>query len=211
MSATLTELDLIVGSLITTRPEEDLEIFEEEQVMVLQVQDQLAAEGIEIDLTCQPGVEVWEGGIESIGALYQLSRLAIHLEQGHDVQSILEDGPVIYADDLDTAVTSVWQHASSTRFPHLINLQGFDSYYLPIDFAQPLWFPFHHHDVTQEQLDHELAFFGSTIALQRELIELAPLLQQAGIPTRSAAYQCFSTLQQAVVQSLHYGLPIIIW
>lgn len=205
MVDSVTEIDLIVGSMITVRPEEDREAFEEEQEMVSLVQDQLREEGIFVDLLAQPGTEVWEGGIESLGALYQLSRLATHLENGDDIAQVLEDGPVLY-DDLDRAVTDVWDELAPTQFPHLVNLQGINSYYLPIDFAQPVWLPFEN-----EEGEEDEAFFGSSVRLQRELTTLEEILRRANVPTRSGAYRCLEVLHEAATQSLNYNLPIIVW
>lgn len=202
----VTELDLVVGSLITTQPEEDRAAFEEERETVAQVQDTLREEGLEVDLLSQPGTEVWEGGIESLGALYQLSRLATHLERGDDIADVLQDGPVIYEDDLDRTVTDVWDELATTRFPHLVNLQGINSYYLPVDFVQPIRLPFE-----DDEGEVDEAFFGSSVRLQHELTELDVLLQQARIPAQSSAYRCFEVLRTAADQSLKYSLPIIVW
>lgn len=200
-----TELDLVVGSLITTRPDEDRATFEEEQESVAQLQDQLREEGIEIDLLAQPGTEVWESGIETLGALYQLSRLATHLERGDDIAQVLEDGPVLY-DELDPAVTDVWDELRTTRFPHLVNLQGTSSYYLPVDFAQPIRLPFENEEGEQDE-----AFFGSSVQLQRELTDLADMLPKAQVSTHTAAYRCLDVLREAAAQSLRYHLPVIVW
>lgn len=182
-----TELDFAVGSLITVRPDEDRAAYEEEYESVSTVQDQLRDEGIDIDLLNQPGIQVWEGGLENMGALYQLSRLAAHLERGDDVAEVLEDGPVIY-EELDRAVTDVWDDLAQTRFSHLINLQGINSYYLPVDFERPVWLNFENEDGEEDS-----AFFGSSYRLQAELAELAPMLAKAGvkpIPTPFAVWNC---------------------
>jgi hypothetical protein len=52
---------------------------------------------------------------------------------------------------------------------------------------------------------------GSSIALQRELVALEPLLQKAGVPEPSAPYRCLKALREAADQSVNNGLPIIIW
>lgn len=205
MTDTLSELDLMVGSLLTLRPDEDHDAFEEELEVVSMMQDQLREEGVVIDLLTQPGVAVWEKGIENLGALYQLSRLATRLERQEDIRQVLEDGPVIY-DEPDRTVTDVWDDLVQTRFPHLVHLQGINSYYLPVDFAHPVWLPFENHDGEEDEV-----FFGSAVRLQRELTDLAELLHQADVPTSSSAYRCLETLQEAAAQSLHYHLPVIIW
>ena len=65
-STHMTELDLLVGSIFTTRPEEDRELFEEEREWLSDIQDLLREEGVEADLLSRPGVEIWEGGIEHV-------------------------------------------------------------------------------------------------------------------------------------------------
>jgi hypothetical protein len=205
MSETASELDLVVGSMITVRPDEDRAAYEEEYASVAAVQDQLREEGVDVDLLSQPGSEVWEGSLENMGALYQLSRLAARVEHGHDLAEVIEDGPVIY-DDLDRSVTDVWDELLKSRFQHLINLQGINSYYMPADFEQPIWLAFEDEDGEEDN-----AYFGSSAQLQRELAELAPLLVKAGVSTSSEAYRCLELLRTAAAKSMEYGLPIIVW
>lgn len=200
-----TELDLVVGSMITVRPDEDRAAYTEEYESVSAVQDQLRDEGIDVDLISQPGTEVWEGGLENMGALYQLSRFAVHLERGDDVADVVEDGPVIY-EDLDRAVTDIWDELTKTRFAHLVNLQGINSYYLPADFEQPVWLSFEN-----EEGEEDNAFFGSSHRLQAELAELAPLLLKAGVNHNSDAYRCLELLRIAAARSIETGLPVIVW
>jgi hypothetical protein len=201
----VTELDLVVGSMITVRPDEDRAAFEEERETIADVQDQLREEGVEADLLSQPGVEVWEGGIETLGELYQLSRLATRLENGGEIADVLEDGPVI-TDDLDRSVTDVWDEMRPTRFPHLVHLQGINSYYLPVEFAQPLRMPFEDEEGEQDE-----AFFGSSVLLLRELTEVEELLRANQVPSQTGAYRCLQTLREAALASTRNGLPIIIW
>jgi hypothetical protein len=204
-SETASELDLVVGSMITVRPEEDRAAYDEEHESVAAVQDQLREEGVDVDLLSQPGTEVWEGSLENMGALYQLSRLAARIEHGHDVAEVIEDGPVIY-DDLDRSVTDVWDELVKSRFQHLINLQGINSYYMPADFEQPIWLAFE-----DEEGQEDNAYFGSSAQLQRELAELGPLLIKAGVSSSSEAYRCLELLRAAAAKSLEFGLPIIVW
>lgn len=204
-SSRVTELDLVVGSLITVQPSEDRAGYEEERETIAAVQDQLREEGIEVDLLSQPGLEVWEGGIETLGELYQLSRLATRLENDQEVDQVLEDGPVI-GDDLDRSVTDVWDELRPTRFPHLVNLQGINSYYLPVEFEQPLRLPFEDEDGEEDE-----AYFGSSQMLLRELTDVEELLRTARVPTKAAAYRCLQTLRDAALQSTRNGLPIIVW
>jgi hypothetical protein len=140
-----------------------------------------------------------------MGALYQLSRFAARIEHGHDVAEVIEDGPVIY-DDLDRVVTDVWDELAKSRFQHLINLQGINSYYMPADFEQPIWLAFEDEDGEEDN-----AYFGSSAQLQRELAELAPLLIKAGVSSNSEAYRCLELLRDAAAKSLEFGLPIIVW
>lgn len=200
-----TELDLVVGSMITVRPDEDRAAYTEEYESVSAVQDQLRDEGIDVDLISQPGTEVWEAGLENMGALYQLSRFAIHLERGDEIAEVVEDGPVIY-EDLDRAVTDVWDELVKTRFAHLVNLQGINSYYLPADFEQPVWLNFENEDGEEDS-----AFFGSAYRLQGELAELAPMLLKAGVSHNADAYRCLELLRQAAAKSIETGLPVIVW
>ena len=200
-----TELDLAVGSMITVRPDEDRAAYDEEYESVSLVQDHLRDEGIDVDLLAMPGTQVWEGGLPNMGALYQLSRLAVHLERGDDLGEVIEDGPVIY-DELDRVVTDIWDELTQTRFSHLVNLQGINSYFLPVDFALPVWLPFENEDGEEDN-----AFFGSAYALQRELAELAPSLIAAGVSHQAEAYRCLELLREATDQSVSSGLPIIVW
>lgn len=202
----ITELDLVVGSMITTRQDEDREAFEEERDTIALVQDRLREEGLDVDLLAQPGTEVWEGGIETLGSLYQLLRLARRLEAGDDISQVIEDGPVIYEDTLDPAVTDVWDSLAVTRFPHLVNLQGIHSYFLPLDFASPLKLPFE-----DEEGEEDEAYFASSIRLQSELVEVEGMLRAANIPQASAAYRCLQVLRTAADHSAQFGLPIIVW
>ncbi|HMQ32474.1 MAG TPA: hypothetical protein PKD53_17210 [Chloroflexaceae bacterium] len=200
-----TELDLAVGSMITVRPDEDRAAYDEEHDSVSAVQDQLRDEGIDVDLLSMPGTQVWEGGLQNMGALYQLSRFAVHLERGDDVDDVLEDGPVIY-DDLDTAVTDVWNDLTKTRYSHLVNLQGINSYFLPVDFEQPVWLSFEN-----EEGDEDSAFFGSAYRLRGELAELGPQLIKAGVSHNAEAYRCLELLSEAADKSIEAGLPVIVW
>ncbi len=202
----VSELDLVVGSMITMRPDEDRTVYEEEYESVATVQDQLREEGIDVDLLSQPGTEVWEGALEHMGALYQLSRFAARLEQDLDIAEVIAAGPVIDDEDLDRAVTDVWDDLAKSRFQHLINLQGINSYYMPVDFDQPVWLSFEDEDGNEDN-----AFFGSAMRLQRELAELGPMLIKAGVSHTSEAYRCLELLSEAAAKSIEYGLPIIVW
>ncbi len=211
MSEAPTELDLSVGSLFTTDPKEDAELFAREREMINDLQEALAEQGVMVDLLAQPGTEIWEGGIEHLGDLYQLSRLATYIENDRDLTPVLDDGPILIESDLDTAVTDVWDGLVQTRFPNLVYLQGIYSYYLPVEFpaAQPapIWLPLE----MEETGEQDEAFFGSSVALQRELSDLYTMLTTAGVPVTISAMQCLATLRTAAEQSVSSGFPIIVW
>lgn len=211
MAERMTELDLVVGSMITTTPEEDREAYEEEREWLQDVQDLLREEGVEVDLLSQPGTEVWEGGIESFYDLYQLRRLAAHLERGNDVQALLNDQNVD-GEDVDDLLADIWDEEAETRFPHLIKHQGDGGYYLPADFAEPIWVDYgEEEDEDAELLEEDSAVsFGSSYALMRELTEIENLFQQANVPS-SGARQALDVLKTAAQQSIDNGLPVILW
>ena len=93
MSDRMTELDLVVGSMFTTRPEEDRDLYEDEREWLSDIQDLLREEGVEVDLLSRPGVEIWEGGIDRFMDLYQLRQVAAYLEQDRDIAPLLKAGP----------------------------------------------------------------------------------------------------------------------
>jgi hypothetical protein len=212
MAERMTELDLVVGSMITTTPQEDREAYEEEREWLQDVQDLLREEGVEVDLLAQPGTEVWEGGIESFYDLYQLRRLAAHLERGNDVQALLNDQNVDGNEDVDDLLADIWDEEAQTRFPHLIKHQGDGGYYLPADFAEPIWVDYgDEEDEDEELLEEDSAVsFGSSHALMRELTEIEALFQQANVPNVGAR-RALDVLKTAAQQSIDTGLPVILW
>jgi hypothetical protein len=211
MAERMTELDLVVGSMITTTPQEDREAYEEEHEWVQDVQDLLREEGIEVDLLAQPGTEVWEGGIDSFYDLYQLRRLAAHLERGNDVQALLNDQSVD-GEDVDELLADIWDEEAQTRFPHLIKHQGDGGYYLPAEFAEPIWIDYgEEEDEDAEFLEEDSAVsFGSSFGLMRELTEIDGLFQQANIP-QIGARRALDVLRTAAQRSIDTSLPIILW
>jgi hypothetical protein len=210
MSDRMTELDLVVGSMFTTRPEEDRELFEEEREWLSDIQDLLREEGVEIDLLSRPGVEIWEGGIDRFMDLYQLRQSAAHLEQGRDIAPLLQ--AELPADgEPDPLLVAIWDGEQPTRFPHLINHQAEGGYYLPVDFAEPIWLEAEDEEALEEEGDEPYISFGSSIGLQRELAELVDLLQQAGVPAQSSLFRCARALREAADQSVANDLPIIVW
>ena len=210
MAEAMTELDLVVGSMITTRPDEDREQYEEEHEWLQDVQDLLREEGVEIDLLSQPGTEVWEGGIRSFYDLYQLRRLAAHLERGNDVGSLLS-GPAADGEDVDELLADIWDEEAQTRFPHLIKHQGDGGYYLPIEFPEPIWVEYGDDDDDDEGLEQDnTVSFGSSVALLRELTEVEALFQQNNVPA-GGPREALQVLKTAAQQSVDTGLPIILW
>ncbi|MEP7187644.1 MAG: hypothetical protein ABI901_00470 [Roseiflexaceae bacterium] len=217
MSDRMTELDLVVGSMFTTRPEEDRELFDDEREWLSDIQDLLREEGVEVDLLSRPGVEIWEGGIERFMDLYQLRQIAAYLELDRDIAPLLKDGPLSDGDP-DPLLAAIWDGEQPTRFPHLINHQADGGYYLPVDFAEPIWLEAEEEEPVEADGDDEDAeddepfiSFGSSVGLQRELAELAGMLQQAGVPSQSAAARCLLVMRTAADQSVANGLPIIVW
>lgn len=210
-STHMTELDLLVGSIFTTRPEEDRELFEEEREWLSDIQDLLREEGVEADLLSRPGVEIWEGGIDHFMDLYRLRMLAAYLEQGRDIAAILNDHTDLETEP-DALLTAIWDAEQPTRFAHLINHQADGGYYLPVDFPEPIWLEFDQdEDDEGDEIQEPVISFGSSIALQRELVELEGLLRQASVPERSAPFRCLSILRTAANQSIENDLPIIVW
>ena len=210
-SMRMTELDLLVGSIFTTRPEEDRELFEEERDWLSDIQDLLREEGVEVDLLSRPGVEIWEGGIEHFMDLYQLRLLAAYLEQGRDITSLRPPSAELETEP-DPLLAAIWNGEQTTRFTHLINHQADGGYYLPVDFAEPIWLEFETDEESDgQELQEPVVSFGSSIGLQRELAELEPMLRQAGVAEKSPAYRCLAALREAADQSVANDLPIIVW
>jgi hypothetical protein len=209
-STRMTELDLLVGSMFTTRPEEDRDLYEEEREWLSDIQDLLREEGVEVDLLSRPGVELWEGGIEHFMDLYRLRQLAAYLERGHDIGPVLKQAAPVDTEP-DPVLAAIWDDEEQTRFPHLINHQADGGYYLPVDFGAPIWLEFDRDEDEFEGPDEPFVSFGSSIGLQRELIELEDLLRQANVPHKSAPYRCLTVLREAADQSVANDLPIIVW
>lgn len=212
-SSGMTELDLLVGSMFTTRPEEDRELYEDEREWLSDIQDLLREEGVEVDLLSRPGVEIWEGGIERFADLYTLRLLAANLELGNDISGLLA-GDVDMEDEPDPLLAAIWQGEASTRYPHLINHQADGGYYLASDFAEPIWVEFDQDDEESEddeEAEESVVSFGSSLGLQRELVELDGQLRAAGVPADHPAARCLQTLRTAADQSVANDLPIIVW
>jgi hypothetical protein len=218
MSDRMTELDLVVGSMFTTRPEEDRELFDDEREWLSDIQDLLREEGVEVDLLSRPGVEIWEGGIDRFMDLYQLRQIAAYLEQDRDITPLLTAGPPSDGDP-DPLLVAIWDGEQPTRFPHLINHQADGGYYLPVDFAEPIWLeaeddaPDPDEDADEDDAEDDEPFisFGSSVGLQRELAELAGMLQQADVPSQSSVARCLAVMRTAADQSVANELPIIVW
>ena len=209
-STHMTELDLLVGSIFTTRPEEDRELFEEEREWLSDIQDLLREEGVDADLLSRPGVEIWEGGIEHFMDLYKLRLLAAYLEQGRDIAPILDPNADLETEP-DPLLAAIWDGEQPTRFAQLINHQADGGYYLPVDFPEPIWLEAEEDEPSEEGGDEPFISFGSSVGLQRELAELAGMLQQAGASSQSAPVRCLHVLRAAADQSVANELPIIVW
>jgi hypothetical protein len=211
MSDRMTELDLVVGSMFTTRPEEDRDLYEDEREWLSDIQDLLREEGVEVDLLSRPAVEIWEGGIDRFMDLYQLRQIAAFLEQGRDVSALIKAGPPSDGDP-DPLLVAIWDGEQPTRFPHLINHQADGGYYLPVDFAEPIWLEAEEEPTEDEDEDDDhFISFGSSVGLQRELAELDTMLQQARVPSQSSVVRCLQVLRTAADQSVANELPIIVW
>ena len=158
----------------------------------------------------QPGVEIWEGGIESFYDLYQLKRLAAHLERGDDVRAIL-DAHSMDGEEVDDLLADIWDDEATTRFPHLIKHQGDGGYYLPVEFAEPIWVEYGDEDDEDEAFDEETTVsFGSSVALLRELTEVEDLFRRNNVPDGGPT-EALQVLRTAAEQSVNTGLPIILW
>jgi len=190
---------------ITVREDANRKQYKKERDIAVQVQQQLAAAGVVFDFVQGAGQEHWHGGIETMGALYQLSRLAVYLEKNRNIAGVVSDGPVL-PDKLDSAITDIWRGKKESNFPHLVFLKGINSHYLPVDFKAPLWLPFKNEEDKLEE-----AFFGSSIRLEQELLALTLLLQQAQVPSDADAYRCLETLLAGASASRAAALPLIVW
>ena len=165
MSDRMTELDLVVGSMFTTRPEEDRDLFEDEREWLSDIQDLLREEGVEVDLLSRPGVEIWEGGIDRFMDLYQLRQIAAYLEQDRDIAPLLKAGPPSDGDP-DPLLVAIWDGEQPTRFPHLINHQADGGYYLPVDFAEPIWLEAEDDEPAEDERDTRTMSHSSALALR---------------------------------------------
>src|SRR6185503_19545688 len=123
-----------------------------------------------------------------------------HLEQGRDIAPLRDIKPNTEAEP-DSLLVAIWEGEQATRFQHLINHQADGGYYLPVDFPQPIWLEFDQDEQDgDERLEEPVVSFGSSIALQRELAELAGMLEQAGVSQKSAPYRCLTVLREAADQ-----------
>jgi hypothetical protein len=207
------DINLLVGSPFTTLPQESREEFEQEREFFSDIQDWLREEGIEVDLLSRPGVEVWEGSIDRVVDFYQLRLIALYLERGIDIAPILNTDALERSEELDPVLESILENEEETRFSHLIDHEMVDGYYLPVDFAEPVWLPVET-DEEEEPSDEEegnYLSFGSSVALQRELVELRDMLNSAGVPEKHSAFRCLNTLFEATSQSIANDLPIVLW
>lgn len=204
------ELDLVVGSMITVSPEDDRAMYDEEKSWVEDVQDLLREEGIDVDLVSMPGSEVWVGGIATFADLYNLRRYAAHSEKGNDLNSL----PASNDDDdeVDPLLADIWEGVEQTKYVHLINHQGEGGYYLPVEFAEPIWLSYEGEDTGEEDWnDEDVVSFGSSVALMRELTDLESVLGSVRGDSASGALQALRTLREAAQKSTEHQLPLILW
>jgi len=161
--------------------------------------------GVVFDFLKDAGKTAWTGGIETMGDLYQLSRLAVYLEKNVNISGVLSDGPVM-PEKIDPRIMTIWSGKAKTRFPHLVFLKSINSYYLPVDFAAPLWLPFKNAENKLEE-----AFFGSSVHLEQELLALQPMLDQAQVPADASARRCLDMLLAGARTSQATDLLLIVW
>jgi hypothetical protein len=199
------EAELVVASMVSVDPAEDSDAHREELESVTFLQEQLRGEGVDVDLLGKPGAEVWAGTIPNLGALYQLVRLARYLELGRPIDTVLADGAA-FPEDIDPVVADVWDELARTRFPHLVHLRGINTYYLPVDFDEPIVMVYDDPDGEEDE-----ATFGSAVRLLAELDVLEPLLREAGVAADGDAGQVFAILREAARQSVANDLPVIVW
>lgn len=213
------ELNLTVGSIFTARPDEDRELYEDERAWLADVQELLREDGVEVDLLSRPGVEVWEGSIRRFADLYQLRLLAAYLDQGNAITPLLADDFDL-PEEPDPLLVAIWEERTETRYPHLLNHQAQDGYYLPVDFAKPIWLDFGleeeddeilETDGDEDEEEDQIVSFGSSTALQRELVDLEQQLLAARVPVETPAFVCLRALREAADQSVANDLPIVIW
>ncbi|GAB4211568.1 MAG: hypothetical protein OHK0022_46260 [Roseiflexaceae bacterium] len=210
-SSTGAELNLLVGSMFTTRADEDRALYEQEREWLSELQDLLREEGIEADLLSRPGVEVWEGSIEDFSEVHRLQLLAAYLEHGQDIAGLLSTDMDPYADP-DPLLEEIWNDERQTRYPHLIRHSPHSGYYLPVEFGEPLQLVADEEaELDEEDEAIEDISIGSSIALQRELVDLEQQFQAAGISTKSAPYRALRALRDAADQSVKVDLPIVLW
>jgi hypothetical protein len=198
------ELNLVVGSIFSVTPQEDRVAYEEEREGIQELQDLLRENGITVDLLANPGTSLWEGGIRRYIDLYRLRQLAAYIENGEDFSAILQQTEVDEDEDMDPILQKIYEDEIDTQYPHLIKHQGEDGYYLPVDFAEPLW-------IDGEAGEDALTSFGSSAALVRELHLLRGYMQQFGIPAKHPVSQCLKSLLQAAQISVDNDLPLLIW
>ncbi len=210
------EITLVVGSLFTSTPQEDPEEFAEERENISQLQDVLREQGVVVDLLSNPGLVLWEGGIRSYGDLYRLRQIAAHLEQGNEIASLLKRKPD--ADEkVDPVLAAIFSEEMPTQYPHLIKHTGENGYYIPVEFANPIWIEEEDEDEAaafddeDDEYTGEIIAFGSSSALQRELHTLQGYLQQLNVPVAHPVMRCLIALRTAADLSVKNGLPIVVW
>ncbi len=209
------DLTLVVGSIFNYSPAEDRESYEEEREWIQQLQDSLRQEGVVIDLMTNPGVQIWEGGIRRYGDLYRLSQAAAYIDQGKDITPLL-DKKFTEEEDPDPILQKIIAGELDTQFPHFIKPDGEPFFYLPVEFAEPLFFPIEYDDeFTFDEEDEDegddFVSFGSSPRLHLELNLLNTKLLQMQVPASHPIMRCLASLRQAAELSITNDLPIAVW
>ncbi len=207
----MSKLYLAVGSLFTQTPEEDPEEFEDEQARISEMQAWLADQGVKVDLLSEPGRQMWHGEVAEFAHIYHLRVIAAHLGERRDIAKFLEPRLARTAEP-DPVLAAVWNGSAPTPYDHLINHTLTDGFYLPVDFASPIWAgDGDEEEDDEEEPDESVVSFGSSVALARELTELKRALAKHKLPVNHPAYVALLTLDEAARHSVAHKMPVSIW
>jgi hypothetical protein len=114
-------------------------------------------------------------------------------------------------------LAAIFSEEMPTQFPHLIKHTGENGYYIPVEFANPIWIEEEEEGDDDDTVDDEdeytgeIIAFGSSSALQRELHMLQGYLQQFNVPVAHPVMRCLQALRTAADLSVQNGLPIVVW
>jgi hypothetical protein len=165
---------------------------------------------VTVDLLDRPGEDVWSGGISKFMALYQLQLLGAYLEHERDWSPIVNASEQELLATPDSLLGEIWD-SRPTRYAHLIRMKVSGGYYLPVDFATPIWLAGEDWDEDDEEAIDHAESFGSGVALGRELDDLDVRLRAAGVPSGASAFGCLRVLQEGARESLKHNLPLLLW